>query len=78
LKMQPGRLRYIPSSASSVNPPHPAKQPPLGEEEKVQCQWWAPGLIGPRPIAQKKGAGRGIHGKILFRSDSKAAFAAFK
>jgi len=31
------------------------------------------GLVGARPIEQKKGADHGIDGKILFRDDPKAA-----
>jgi hypothetical protein len=31
------------------------------------------GLVGARPVEQKKGADRGIDGKILFREDPRAA-----
>jgi site-specific DNA-methyltransferase (adenine-specific) len=41
----------------------------LAEENKYQFQWWALGLVGARPIEQKKGADHGIDGKILFRYD---------
>jgi hypothetical protein len=45
----------------------------LAEEDKYQFQWWALGLVGARPVEQKKGADHGIDGKILFRDDPKAA-----
>ncbi len=41
----------------------------LAEQDKFQFQWWALGLVGARPVEQKKGADRGIDGKILFRDD---------
>jgi len=45
----------------------------LAEDDKYQFQWWALGLVGARPVEQKKGADHGIDGKILFRDDPKAA-----
>jgi DNA modification methylase len=45
----------------------------LAEQDKYQFQWWALGLVGARPVEQKKGADRGIDGKILFRDDPRAA-----
>ena len=45
----------------------------LAGQDKFQFQWWALGLVGARPVEQKKGADRGIDGKILFRDDPKAA-----
>src|ERR1035437_4073254 len=44
----------------------------LAEEDQVQFQWWALGLVGARPVEQKKGADHGIAGKIYFRDDPKA------
>ncbi len=44
-----------------------------GENDKYQFQWWALGLVGARPVEQKKGADGGIDGKILFRDDPRAA-----
>jgi hypothetical protein len=35
--------------------------------DKYQFQWWALGLVGARPVEQKKGADGGVDGKILFR-----------
>ncbi len=45
----------------------------LAEQDKYQFQWWSLGLVGARPVEQKKGADHGIDGKILFRDDLKAA-----
>jgi site-specific DNA-methyltransferase (adenine-specific) len=45
----------------------------LAEQDKYQFQWWALGLVGARPVEQKKGADHGIDGKILFRDDPNAA-----
>ena len=45
----------------------------LAAEDKYQFQWWALGLVGARPVEQKKGADGGIDGKILFRDDPKSA-----
>ena len=39
----------------------------LAAENKYQFQWWALGLVGARPVEQKKGADGGVDGKILFR-----------
>lgn len=39
----------------------------LAAEDKYQFQWWALGLVGARPVEEKKGADKGIDGKILFR-----------
>ncbi|HVM49588.1 MAG TPA: DNA methyltransferase [Candidatus Acidoferrum sp.] len=44
----------------------------LAEQDKFQFQWWALGLVGARPVEQKKGADHGIDGKILFRDDPRA------
>ncbi|MHB8302762.1 MAG: restriction endonuclease, partial [Acidobacteriaceae bacterium] len=47
----------------------------LAEQDKYQFQWWALGLVGARPAEQKKGADRGIDGRLYFhdntRGDSK-------
>jgi len=45
----------------------------LAEQDKYQFQWWALGLVGARPVEQKKGADHGIDGKVLFRDDLKAS-----
>ncbi|MGB7770042.1 MAG: restriction endonuclease [Verrucomicrobiia bacterium] len=54
-------------------PTTPNEAATLAEEDKYQLQWWALGLVGARPVEQKKGADHGIDGKILFRDDPKAA-----
>jgi hypothetical protein len=54
-------------------PTTPNEAATLAEEDKYQFQWWALGLIGARPVEQKKGADHGIDGKILFRDDPNAA-----
>jgi site-specific DNA-methyltransferase (adenine-specific) len=53
-------------------PTTPIEAATLAEEDKYQFQWWALGLVGARPVEQKKGADHGIDGKILFRDDPKA------
>lgn len=54
-------------------PTTPIEAATLAGEDKFQFQWWALGLVGARPVEQKKGADHGIDGKILFRDDPKAA-----
>ncbi len=54
-------------------PTTPNEASVLAEQDKFQFQWWALGLVGARPVEQKKGADHGIDGKILFRDDPKAA-----
>jgi len=41
----------------------------LAQEDKYQFQWWALGLVGARPTEQKKGADRGIDGRLYFHDD---------
>jgi site-specific DNA-methyltransferase (adenine-specific) len=54
-------------------PTTPNEAATLAEKDKYQFQWWALGLVGARPVEQKKGADHGIDGKILFRDDPNAA-----
>jgi DNA modification methylase len=54
-------------------PTTPNEAAVLAEQDKYQFQWWALGLVGARPVEQKKGADHGVDGKILFRDDLKAA-----
>jgi hypothetical protein len=54
-------------------PTTPNEAATLAEDDKYQYQWWALGLVGARPVEQKKGADHGIDGKILFRDDPRAA-----
>ncbi len=46
----------------------------LAESEPYQFQWWALGLVGARPVEEKKGADKGIDGKIVFQGDSPDIF----
>jgi len=41
----------------------------LAEEDPYQFQWWALGLVGARPVEQKKGADRGVDGRLFFHDD---------
>ena len=41
----------------------------LAREDPYQFQWWALGLVGARPVEQKKGADKGIDGRIFFHDD---------
>lgn len=41
----------------------------LADQDKYQFQWWALGLVGARPTEQKKGADRGIDGRLYFHDD---------
>jgi DNA modification methylase len=38
----------------------------LAHDDPYQFQWWALGLVGARPVEEKKGADRGIDGRIYF------------
>lgn len=46
----------------------------LAESDPYQFQWWALGLVGARPVEQKKGADKGIDGKIVFQGDTPGIF----
>lgn len=41
----------------------------LAAEDKYQFQWWALGLVGARPVEEKKGADKGIDGRIYFHDE---------
>lgn len=41
----------------------------LAELNPYQFQWWALGLVGARPVVQKKGADRGIDGRLYFHDE---------
>ena len=43
----------------------------LAEEDPYQFQWWALGLVGARAVEQKKGADKGIDGRIYFHDEAK-------
>lgn len=42
----------------------------LAEHDPYQFQWWALGLVGARPVEQKKGADHGIDGRIYFHDEA--------
>lgn len=42
----------------------------LAKTDPYQFQWWALGLVGARAAEQKKGADKGIDGRIYFHDDS--------
>lgn len=44
----------------------------LAQEDRFQFQIWALGLVGARPVEEKRGADRGIDGRIYFHDDPKA------
>jgi hypothetical protein len=41
----------------------------LAGTDPYQFQWWALGLVGARPVEQKKGADKGIDGRIYFHDE---------
>lgn len=43
----------------------------LVSKDPDQFQWWAPGLVGARPVERKKGADQGIDGRIFFHDEGK-------
>ena len=43
----------------------------LAKSEPYQFQWWSLGLVGARPSEEKKGADRGIDGRLYFHDDPK-------
>jgi site-specific DNA-methyltransferase (adenine-specific) len=38
----------------------------LAAEDPYQFQWWALGLVGARPVQEKKGADKGVDGRLYF------------
>ncbi|NIV32505.1 MAG: hypothetical protein GWN58_24615, partial [Anaerolineae bacterium] len=43
----------------------------LAEQDPYQFQWWALGLVGARPVEQKKGSDKGIDGRLYFHDEGK-------
>ncbi|HVF59472.1 MAG TPA: DNA methyltransferase [Thermoanaerobaculia bacterium] len=41
----------------------------LADQDKYQFQWWALGLVGARPAEGKKGADKGIDGRLFFHDE---------
>ncbi len=50
----------------------------LAHEDPYQFQWWALGLVGARPIEQKKGTDKGIDGRLYFHDEADSAKAKTK
>lgn len=46
----------------------------LAVSDPYQFQWWSLGLVGARPVEEKKGADKGIDGKIVFQGDGQGKF----
>ena len=42
----------------------------LAEQDRYQFQWWALGLVGARMDERKKGADRGIDGRLFFHDEA--------
>jgi DNA modification methylase len=47
----------------------------LADADRYQFQWWAVGLVGARPVPadQKKGADKGIDGRLYFHDEGSSA-----
>jgi DNA modification methylase len=41
----------------------------LAKQDPYQFQWWSLGLVGARPVEQKKGADKGIDGRLYFHDE---------
>jgi len=41
----------------------------LAKQDPYQFQWWALGLVGARPVEAKKGADKGIDGRLYFHDE---------
>lgn len=42
----------------------------LAQQDPYQFQWWALGLVGARPVEQRKGADKGMDGRLYFHDDA--------
>jgi DNA modification methylase len=42
----------------------------LIKQDRYQFQWWALGLVGARPTDEKKGADKGVDGRLFFHDDN--------
>ena len=42
----------------------------LAHDDPYQFQWWALGLVDARPVDEKKGADKGIDGRLYFQDDA--------
>jgi DNA modification methylase len=43
----------------------------LARQDPYQFQWWTLGLVGARPTEQRKGADRGVDGRLYFHDEPK-------
>ena len=50
----------------------------LAKQDPYQFQWWALGLVGARTVDQKKGADKGIDGRLYFHDEPGSAKAKTK
>ena len=57
---------------SSANRPALPDATALAEQDPYQFQWWTLGLVKARPTDEKKGADRGIDGRVYFHDEVKA------
>jgi site-specific DNA-methyltransferase (adenine-specific) len=44
----------------------------LAKQDPYQFQWWSLGLVGARPVEQKKGSDKGIDGRLYFHDEGPA------
>jgi DNA modification methylase len=44
----------------------------LAKQDPYQFQWWSLGLVGARPVDQKKGSDKGIDGRLYFHDEGPA------
>jgi DNA modification methylase len=42
----------------------------LAAENPYQFQWWALDLVGARPVVEKRGADKGVDGRLVFHDDT--------
>jgi len=42
----------------------------LAAENPYQFQWWALDLVGARPVVEKRGADKGVDGRLIFHDDT--------
>jgi DNA modification methylase len=45
----------------------------LAKEDPYGFQWWALGLVGARPVEQKKGTDKGVDGRLYFHDEAEGA-----
>ncbi|MCX6354052.1 MAG: DNA methyltransferase [Candidatus Aureabacteria bacterium] len=75
--MKAGEVRESPGKPYFAVVGEPVSVPDaaaLAESDPYQFQWWALGLVGARPAEGKKGADKGIDGKIVFQGDEVGKF----